>query len=393
MKIGIVLPAVPAYSETFFRSKIEGLVGNGHKVYLVVNRLTVQSDFCGAQVISGFNTQGNVFKVSLLALATFLRLITLKFSSVWKFLKLERKEGKRGIALIQSLLINSSLLQSRLDWVHFGFGTMALGKENVAEAIGARMAVSFRGFDISIYPLKHPGCYNQLWKKVDRIHVISDDIAELVVQHGGELANSKCVKITPAIDVNFFTNHSTRVSFQQPIVLLTVARLHWKKGIDYTLEALALLQRQGISFQYTIIGEGPEEERLRFTAHQLGIADSVIFAGKQTRTFIKQQLAQTDVYLQYSIQEGFCNAVLEAQAMGVYCIVSDAEGLSENVLNGNTGTVVQKRNPKALESGLKEYCQLTELEIAKRRQRAIERVKINFIEAKQQLQFMQFYHD
>lgn len=393
MRIGIVLPAVPAYSETFFRSKIEGLVGQGHTVYLFVNGSTVVTDFCGAQVILGFNTHGNVFKITIHAFATFLRLITFHLLSLRKFLQLEQKEGKRGLALIQAVLVNSSLLQAQLDWLHFGFGTMALGKENIAEAIGARMAVSFRGFDIAIYPLKHPGCYDYLWKKVDRIHVISDDIAALVVQNGGEIVRSKCVKITPAIDVDFFTNHSRGRSFQNPLQLLTVARLHWKKGLDYTLEAVALLQQHGISFHYTIIGEGPEEERLRFTAHQLGIADRITFAGKQNRIFIKQKLAQTDVYLQYSIQEGFCNAVLEAQAMGVYCIVSDAEGLSENVLNGITGTVVQKRNLKALESGLKEHYHFAELEIAKRRQQAIERVHINFTIAQQQLQFMQFYHD
>ncbi|MBK7870836.1 MAG: glycosyltransferase family 4 protein [Saprospiraceae bacterium] len=53
---------------------------------------------------------------------------------------------------------------------------------------------------------------------------------------------------------------------------------------------------------------------------------------------------KADIYLQYSIQEGFCNAVLEAQAMGLLCIVSDAEGLPENILHGQTGWVVPKGN-------------------------------------------------
>ena len=52
------------------------------------------------------------------------------------------------------------------------------------------------------------------------------------------------------------------------------------------------------------------------------------------------------IYLQYSIQEGFCNAVLEAQALGLLTIVSDAEGLPENVIHGETGWVVPKRKPK-----------------------------------------------
>ena len=37
LKIGLVLPALPGYSETFIRSKIKGLLENGHSVSLFVN--------------------------------------------------------------------------------------------------------------------------------------------------------------------------------------------------------------------------------------------------------------------------------------------------------------------------------------------------------------------
>ena len=55
---------------------------------------------------------------------------------------------------------------------------------------------------------------------------------------------------------------------------------------------------------------------------------------------------KADIYIQYSIEEGFCNAVLEAQSMGVLTIVSDASGLIENVVDGKTGWVVPKRRTK-----------------------------------------------
>ena len=62
-----------------------------------------------------------------------------------------------------------------------------------------------------------------------------------------------------------------------------------------------------------------------------------------------------DIYIQPSIQEGFCNSVLEAQAMGLLVIVSDAEGLHENVINNVTGWVVKKRNPILLSEKLRKY--------------------------------------
>lgn len=47
------------------------------------------------------------------------------------------------------------------------------------------------------------------------------------------------VKITPAIEVAQFKS-GTRDYFKDGVIkLLTVGRLHWKKGLEYTLEALS----------------------------------------------------------------------------------------------------------------------------------------------------------
>jgi colanic acid/amylovoran biosynthesis glycosyltransferase len=393
MRIGLVLPAIPAYSETFFRSKISGLIANGHEVVLFVNGKTPETQYCGARVVCSFSTQGNRMLLLLRAIVTLFVLLVSHAKTVFRFIKSERKEHASWSKLISRLLLNATLLSERLDWLHFGFGTMALGRENVADAIGAKMAVSFRGFDITIYPLKHPGCYDKVWKKVDKIHVLSDDLADLIAKLGGEAIRGKCVKITPAIDTAFFSRTLPLQTLQSPLQLLTIARLHWKKGLDYTLEALALLHQKGVAFHYNIIGTGPEEERLRFTAHQLGINPFVTFAGKQSPEYIKKQLEQTDVYVQYSIQDGVGNAVLEAQAMGVYCMVSDAEGLQENVVHGVTGSVVTKRNPEALANGITLFLDLDATEKIKSSEQAIARVKQGYSVEKQQASFMKFYND
>ncbi len=55
-----------------------------------------------------------------------------------------------------------------------------------------------------------------------------------------------------------------------------------------------------------------------------------------------------DVFLHASVSEGFCNAVLEAQAMRLPVVTSDADGLPENVDDGRTGFVVPRRDPAAL---------------------------------------------
>ncbi|HKO76853.1 MAG TPA: glycosyltransferase family 4 protein [Flavobacterium sp.] len=390
MRIGLVLPAVPGYSETFFVNKIRGLHLHGHEVFLFVSGSHIVKTFEGATVVAAPKLSGNLPLVFLQESCSFLILLLLNFKVVRQFYRLERNEGTSFFSILKKMIINHHLLSAKLDWLHFGFGTMALERENVAQAIGAKMAVSFRGFDIAIYPLKNPNCYDKLWKKVDKVHVISDDIADLVYKNGFQ-NKEKIFKVCPAIDVNYFSNVK-ETEANQKIQILTIARLHWKKGLEYTLEALALLKKKGVAFQYTIVGDGIEKERLLFAAHQLGLTDSITFTGKLEPTVVRQLLGDATLYVQYSIQEGFCNAVLEAQAMGKLCIVSDAEGLSENVIDGVTGFVVAKRNPVSLAEKIQAVTEMTENEKSLMTEKAISRMKNEFTLEQQQNKFLAFYN-
>ena len=388
MRIGLVLPAVPAYSETFFTNKINGLKAAGHTVIIFVdsggNKKNTASEIKVAPKLSG-----NLFHVALTSFYSLSCSFLFHFKVSLKLYRLDRLDGLKFFRRIKNMISNHHIISEPLDWLHFGFGTLALNRENVAVAMGAKMAVSFRGFDIGIYPLKNPGCYLRLWNKVDKIHVISNDIRELVYKHGFN-GHAEIIKITPAIDTAYFKNeelelHSDKNNF------ITIARLHWKKGLVYTLEALALLKKAGISFHYTIIGDGLGYERLRFATHQLGLVDQVTFVGKIDHKSVKRKLRDADLYIQYSIQEGFCNAVLEAQAMGLLCIVSDAEGLSENVLNEKTGWVVPKMNGALLAAKIKDVLNLDDKEKRNIIENAKFRVQQEFNIQKQQREFIQFY--
>ncbi|MCG8459465.1 MAG: glycosyltransferase [Holophagales bacterium] len=67
---------------------------------------------------------------------------------------------------------------------------------------------------------------------------------------------------------------------------------------------------------------------------------------------MRQRLRQADIFLHLAVSEGFCNAVLEAQASGVPVVASDAGGLPENVANGETGILVPAREPGAAADAL-----------------------------------------
>ncbi len=59
-------------------------------------------------------------------------------------------------------------------------------------------------------------------------------------------------------------------------------------------------------------------------------------------------MAWAHVFLHPAVSEGFGNAVLEAQAMQLPVVCSDAGGLAENVSHGESGFVTPRRDPAAL---------------------------------------------
>ena len=99
---------------------------------------------------------------------------------------------------------------------------------------------------------------------------------------------------------------------------------------------------------------------------------------RKSQKVLRDEMEWADLYTQPSIQEGFCNAVLEAQAMGLLCIVTNAEGLSENVLDGKTGWVVSKRSPEAITEQIIKIKNMEMLQYNEIRENAIVRVKDHF---------------
>jgi colanic acid/amylovoran biosynthesis glycosyltransferase len=385
MKIGIVLSNTPAHSETFFISKIKGLQKKGFEVVLIVGRQQSNFNLCPVLVQPKINSF--YFIITLLKTLWF---CIASYRVLKRFIQLERGSGSTSKSILKKIIVNLHILKIRkLDWLHFGFATQAIGRENIAESIGAKMAVSLRGFDISIFPLKYPHCYQLLWNKIDKLHVISNDLLDLAYENGCSTAITY-QKITPAIDINTFNaifpkKKETRINF------LTIGRLHWKKGYEATLLALQLVKSKGVAFQYTIIGSGKEYERIAYAIYDLDLHHEVKLLGELSQTAVIENLKKTDLYIQYSIQEGFGNAVLEAQAMGILPLVSDAEGLSENVIDTVTGWVVEKNNPKLLAQKIEEILSVSEDKKQEMRITGIQRVRKEFNLEKQENEFVNFY--
>lgn len=355
MRIGLVLPEAPQYSETFFNLKIQGLKESGFEVILFTG--SKNKKMRDPEIRSAYPVRkGNVFIQAFLYTYVLSKTFLFSPKRTLSLLKLESEDGKNFKECLKSVYINAHIFPEDIDILHFGFTTMALKRENTAKSMNALMSVSFRGYDINIYPLKNPGCYKKVWENTDKVHTISEYLRGKAVKYGLS-ENTPYKKITPAVDPDKFPQSEIRKEISVPVIL-TVGRLNWIKNYETAISAMKMLADDGVNFKYTIVGEGPETERLKFAVYQLGLRDKIIFAGKKSHDEVKDLMSKTDIYLQPSFEEGFCVSVLEAQAAGLMCIVSDAEGLKENIIDGKTGWIIAKRDFRSFKNKIKDVMEM-----------------------------------
>lgn len=391
MKVGLALSDLPAYSETFFRNKIKVLQEQGIQVIIFTGYTNESSDL--HFIHAPKNYKNNLFLQLIITAFIIVRLLILCHKKVLKFIKLEKKDNKGISSIIKALYFNEHIFRSHIDWLHYGFSTLTLNNENIAKAIGAKMAVSFRGYDINVYPLKFPSAYNLMWTKLDKVHSISDSLYQKSLSLGLS-KNVSYQKITPAIDIQFFKPEQREFTNHGTIEILTVARLTWIKGLDYSLMAIKHLKELvSDQIKYKIVGDGVVMDRLKYAIYQLDISENVELLGRKNSAEILALMKQSEIYLQPSLDEGFCNAVIEAQSCGCLCIASDVGGLKENIINGKTGWLVPSRSPELLAAKIKEVYELPADIKDKVVLSAQKRVKKEFSTEIQKVKFQQFYEE
>lgn len=254
---------------------------------------------------------------------------------------------KHGSAKRMKMLLHYWPVASiKPDIIHFEFGTLAKDLDVLKELSTAKLTTSFRGYDINYVGLESNNYYDDVWTYTDGLHFLGNDLRDRAVKRGYQ-SNKKEAIISPAIDLSFFNGKQIEEP-QKKLILFSSGRLVWKKGYEYALLAMQILKSRNIPFEYRIAGDGSQMQALLFYIHELGLQNDVILLGKQSKENIKDELNRANLFIHPAISEGFCNAVIEAQAMGVPVICTDADGLRENIEDGVTGFVVNKWDPIAI---------------------------------------------
>ena len=119
--------------------------------------------------------------------------------------------------------------------------------------------------------------------------------------------------------------------------LVSVGRLTPAKGQVLLVQACALLRDAGIDFSLTIVGDGPDRQRVTTAVERLHLGDQITLTGALTQEGVRQALSAADVFVLPSLAEGIPVVLMEAMSWGVPCVSTPVNGIPELIEHGHTG--------------------------------------------------------
>ena len=260
--------------------------------------------------------------------------------------------------LIQVLVFAADFIQDRKSITHFflpesyGLGMMAA----LLTFLKAPKLMSRRS--LNLYQEKYPG-FKQLeiflHKNCDVVLGNSQAVVDQL--HKEECVPLEKLKLLyngiPISSPEVPSDVRERLGLKaDDVVMILVANLIPYKGHKDLLDALGTYKDK-LPKNWKLLCVGRDDGiqvSLEEQAKELGIAEQIMWLG--SRTDVPDLLQASDIGILCSHQEGFSNAVLEAMAAALPMVVTDVGGNAEAVLDGETGLVVEARNPDALGQAL-----------------------------------------
>lgn len=125
--------------------------------------------------------------------------------------------------------------------------------------------------------------------------------------------------------------------------LVFAGRLTRQKALHVALDALSHVPGAAL----TVIGDGPERDRLERHAREAGLNGRVRFAGSLPREEVLDALAGAEAAVLSSDWENFPHAAVEALSVGTPLVATAVGGVGEIVIDGVNGLLVPPGSPEA----------------------------------------------
>jgi glycosyltransferase involved in cell wall biosynthesis len=154
------------------------------------------------------------------------------------------------------------------------------------------------------------------------------------------------------IDLKLFQQTTPHSKTHNPYKILTVARMTSKKGLPTIYQALAKLQKKGIQFQHTLIGDGDDREQILALISSLGLKDNCTWLGTQTHEEVLRHFKASDLFVlgceiaENGDRDGIPNVLVESLAMGVPALCTNVSAIPEILTDGETGMTAPPSQPE-----------------------------------------------
>ena len=192
----------------------------------------------------------------------------------------------------------------------------------------------------------------------DRVIAVSHATKAEAVRAG--LPSNLVSVIHNAIDTEVWSHNKGQGSIRRKLGLVNVfpiigyvGRISTEKDLTSWLRAAALVAKRYPLARFVWVGEGRDERllnELKELAADLGIAKNFVVLGY--REDLQVLYAMFDVFFLSSVREGICNSLLEAMAMGLPVVATNAGGTKELVVNEQMGYVISPGHVEAMAEAL-----------------------------------------
>jgi len=361
MKLTFFTMRFPVASETFVLNQVTHFIDAGYEVEIIsvfpgdlVNRHAAFDEYGLAAKTHYLLPEEKISIVDKLNQRIKLVLPKVTKPSLLRSLNVRRYGAQSSKLLLPSIVANAKqTFTADVFLVHFGYAGALANKLRELGVLKGKQATVFHGADISRRHIleEHKLDYVNLFRQSELMLPISHLWENKLIEMGCPPEKIHVTRM--GIEPEKF-NFQPRRAFQTPLRIVSVARLTEKKGLDVAVKASAILKQRGGQFQYTIIGNGDQDEMMRDFIAREGMEDCVSMPGFKPQEEIRRALSEADIFLLPSKtaadgdMEGIPVALMEAMAVGLPVVSTFHSGIPELIENNVSGWLVEEDDPEAL---------------------------------------------
>lgn len=195
-------------------------------------------------------------------------------------------------------------------------------------------------------------------KKCSAIIGVSGKVTDIIKE---KIHNVPVYTVYNGVDLTRFRYNVHCCDPMTSLKIITVANLIPIKGINYLIDAFARVKQMYPIATLEVIGNGYLMEDLKKQCEDLGVKESVFFAGTQPYDEVAKRMEQSDLFVLPSFYEAIGCVYLEAMGCGLPTIGTVGMGIDEVIEHKRNGLLVKERNSDSVYDAIMQLVQNPEL--------------------------------